>query len=84
MGEEQLLSGKQHMVGPTPSGQGHGGNNNRGSRRIRRVERSIWVPNEAGGEGDGGDSIHGVEGKGDLSPKNPSGVSSSQARVTSQ
>ena len=36
----------------------------RTGRKGRRVERSLWVSREGGGEGNGGDIVLRVEGKG--------------------
>ena len=35
------------------------------------MERSLWVSREGGGEGNSGDTVHSVEGKGGLSPNSP-------------
>ena len=43
----------------------------RSSRKGRRVEGSLWVSREGGGEGDGGDTALCVEGKGGLAPESP-------------
>ena len=43
----------------------------RTSRKGSRVERSLWVSREGGGEGNSGDAVHSVEGKGGLSPNSP-------------
>ena len=44
----------------------------RTSRRgVGRVEGSFWVSRESGGEGNGGDTVDGVEGKGCLTPHSP-------------
>ena len=41
------------------------------SRKGRRVEGSLWVSREGGGEGNAGDTAHSVKGKGGLSPNSP-------------
>ena len=43
----------------------------RTSRKGSRVERSLWMSREGGGEGNSGDIVHSVEGKGGLSPNSP-------------
>ena len=43
----------------------------RTGRKGRRVERSLWVSREGGGEGNGGDTIHSVEGKVSLPSDSP-------------
>ena len=43
----------------------------RTSRMRRRVEGRHWVSREVGVEGNGGDTIHCIEGKGGLCPKSP-------------
>ena len=40
-------------------------------RGAGRVEGSLWVTRESGGEGDGSDTVYGVEGKGGLTPHSP-------------
>ena len=42
-----------------------------GRRGGERVEGSLWVTRESGGEGDGGGTVCGVEGKGCLTPHSP-------------
>ena len=43
----------------------------RTGRKGRRVERSLWVSREGGGEGNGGDTIHSVEGEVSLPSDSP-------------
>jgi hypothetical protein len=43
----------------------------RTSRKGRRLEGSLWVSREGGGERDGGDTALCVKGKGGLSSKSP-------------
>ena len=78
-GEEHqlvLLGGEQLIVGLAPSGladvvagaDAEAGVLGRTSRKGRRVQGSLWVSKEGGGDGNSCDTVHGVEGKGGLPP----------------